>query len=290
MPEFKTIQDLIQLAENKNTSMGQIVLEWEAESAEKPVEEIRTRMRNYWQVMKQSIEQGLTQKIRSVTGLTGGDAKRMMDSKARIICENMKGAIARGLAVAEVNAAMKKIVAAPTAGSSGIIPATLSVTAEKLGVSEKQVIQALFTASGVGVVIANNATISGAEGGCQAECGVASAMAAAAVTELAGGTPKQAGHAIAIALTNTLGLVCDPVAGLVEIPCIMRNVIGVVNALISAEMALAGIRSVIPVDEVILALDDVSKRLPEELKETACGGLAITPTGLRIKEEFLGKE
>lgn len=290
MPEFKKIEDLIQLAENKNTSIGQIVLEWEAESAEKPVEEIWNKMENYWQVMKQSIEEGLTQEIRSVTGLTGGDAKRMKNSKARIICETMKGAIARALAVAEVNAAMKKIVAAPTAGSSGIIPAALSVTAEKLGVSEKQVIQALFTASGVGVVIANNATISGAEGGCQAECGVASAMAAAAITELAGGTPKQIGHAIAVALKNMLGLVCDPVAGLVEIPCIKRNVIGVVNALVSAEMALAGIKSIIPVDEVVLALDDVSKRLPEELKETACGGLAITPTGLKIKEKFLRKE
>lgn len=290
MPEFKTIKDLIQLAENKKVSMGQIILEWEAESAEKPKEEIWNKMKDYWQVMRQSIKQGLTQDIKSVTGLTGGDAKRMANSKALIICDIMKEAIARAIAVAEVNAAMKKIVAAPTAGSSGIIPAALSITAEKLGISERQVIQALFTASGVGVVIANNATISGAEGGCQAECGVASAMAAAATAELAGGTPRQIGHAIAIALKNMLGLVCDPVAGLVEIPCIKRNVIGVVNALVSAEMALVGIKSTIPVDEVIFALDDVSKRLPEELKETACGGLAITPTGLKIKEEFLKKD
>ena len=290
MPEFKTIQDLIQLAENKKTSIGQVTLEWEAESAEKPKEEIWSKMKTYWQVMKQSIKQGLTQDIRSVTGLTGGDAKRMAGSKALVICDNMKKPIARAIAVAEVNAAMKKIVAAPTAGSSGIIPAALSVMTEKLGISEKQVVEALFTASGVGVVIANNATISGAEGGCQAECGVASAMAAAATVELAGGTPKQIGHAVAIALKNMLGLVCDTVAGLVEIPCIKRNVIGVVNALVSAEMALAGIKSAIPVDEVIFALNDVSKRLPEELKETACGGLAITPTGLKIKEEFLGKD
>lgn len=287
--DFKSIQDLIQLAEEKKTSIGSLVLDWEAETAEKPREEIWSKMNYYWQAMKQSMEEGTTQDIRSVTGLTGGDAKLMAYTEAKIICESMKRAVARAMAVAEVNAAMKKIVAAPTGGSSGIIPAALSVAVERLEVSEDKVVQAMFTAAAIGMVIANNASISGAEGGCQAECGVASAMASSAIVELAGGTPEQVGHAAAISLKNILGLVCDPVAGLVEVPCIKRNVIGVVNALVSAEMALAGIRSVIPIDEVISALEDVSKRMAVELRETAGGGLATTPTGRRIRNEVQKK-
>ncbi|MCW3975310.1 MAG: L-serine ammonia-lyase, iron-sulfur-dependent, subunit alpha [Candidatus Bathyarchaeota archaeon] len=287
--EFRKIQDLIRLAKNKKSSIGKIVIEFEAKSSEKSKKEIWKKMENNWRVMKQSIDHGLTRDIRPITGLTGGNAKRIANANLKIIDDTMKKAISRALSVAEGNASMKKIVAAPTAGSSGIIPAAITVTIEKLKIPEENAVQALFTAASVGLVIANNATISGAEGGCQSECGVASAMAAAAVVELAGGSPDQVGHAVAIALKNMLGLVCDPVAGLVEVPCIKRNVIGVVNALVSAEMALAGIESIIPVDEVILALDDVSKRMPLELKETACGGLAITPTGKRIKEKFIGK-
>lgn len=287
--EFRKIQDLIRLAKNKRSSIGKIVIEFEAKISEKSEKEIWKKMENNWRVMKQSIDHGLTQDIRPLTGLTGGNAKRIANANLKIIDDTMKKAISRALSVAEGNASMKKIVAAPTAGSSGIIPAAITVTIEKLKIPEKNAVRALFTAASVGLVIANNATISGAEGGCQSECGVASAMAAAAVVELAGGSPDQVGHAVAIALKNMLGLVCDPVAGLVEVPCIKRNVIGVVNALVSAEMALAGIKSIIPVDEVILALDDVSKRMPLELKETACGGLAITPTGKRIKEKFIGK-
>jgi L-serine dehydratase len=243
-------------------------------------------MKEYWTVMKQSMEQGLFQDIESVSGLTGGDAKRVNNTRPMLISRTLQQAIARSLAVGEVNASMKKIVAAPTAGSSGIIPAALYVTLEKLRLPEDRAIDALFTASGIGVVIASNATLSGAEGGCQAECGVASAMAAAAIVDSAGGTPRQVGEAVALSLKNILGLVCDPVAGLVEIPCIKRNVIGVVNAIVSAELALAGVQSKIPVDEVIIALDDVSKRLPPELKETSCGGLAITPTAKAIRSKI----
>lgn len=279
MIEFRTIQDLIDLAEQRHESIGQVVLQWESESSEQPISTLQQKMRGYWEVMKQSMEQGLTQDIRSVTGLTGGDAKRVIRTQPTIIGGAVHHAIGRSLAVAEVNASMKKIVAAPTAGSSGIIPAAVYVTMDTLHLSEDNALNALFTASGIGVVIANHAPISGAEGGCQAECGVASAMAAAAIVEMAGGTPPQVGNAVAISLKNVLGLVCDPVAGLVEVPCIKRNVIGVVNAIVSAELALAGVQSVIPVDEVVMALNDVSKRLPRELKETACGGLAITPTG-----------
>jgi L-serine dehydratase len=287
--EFKKIQDLIRLAKNKRTSIGKTVIEFEIKSSEKSEKEIWKKMEKNWQVMKQSIDHGLTKDIKPITGLTGGNAKLFANAKLRILDDTMKKAISRALSVAEGNASMKKIVAAPTAGSSGIVPAAISVTIEKLKIPEEKAVQALFTAASVGLVIANNATISGAEGGCQSECGVASAMAAAAVVELVGGSPDQVGHSVAIALKNMLGLVCDPVAGLVEVPCIKRNVIGVVNALVSAEMALAGIKSIIPVDEVILALDDVSKRMPLELKETACGGLAITPTGKKIKEKFIGK-
>ncbi len=287
--EFKKIQDLIRLAENEKTSIGDIVLKHETKFSEKSKEEIWDRMKNCWEIMKKSVGYGLIQEIKPISGLTGGNAKRMANAKTKIIDDVMKKAIYRALAVAEGNASMKRIVAAPTAGSSGIVPAAITVTIEKLKIPEENAIQALFTAAGIGLVIANNASISGSEGGCQSECGVASAMAAAALVDLMGGTSDQVGHAVAIALKNMLGLVCDPVAGLVEIPCIKRNGIGVVNAIVSAEMALAGIKSIIPVDEVILALDDVSKRMPTELKETACGGLAITPTGKKIKEKFLGK-
>jgi L-serine dehydratase len=287
MIEFRTIQDLIDLANHRNASIGRIVLLWESESSEKPIEILQQKMHEYWTVMKQSMEHGLSQDIRSVSGLTGGDAKRVHTTKPTLISSTLQHAIARSLAVAEVNASMKKIVAAPTAGASGIIPGALYVTLEKLQLPTESAIEALFTASGIGVVIANHASISGAEGGCQAECGVASAMAAAAIVELIGGVPRQVGEAVALSLKNVLGLVCDPVAGLVEVPCIKRNVIGVVNAIVSAELALAGVQSVIPVDEVIIALNDMSKRLPPELKETACGGLAITPTARALQSKVL---
>ena len=286
MIEFRTIQDLIDLASQQKKPIGSIVLQWEAESSEKSRVILRQKMKQYWIVMEQSMTQGLTHDIQSMTGLTGGDARRVNTTRPTIISNTLQQAIARSLAVAEVNASMMKIVAAPTAGSSGIIPAALYVTLNKLHLPEDRVIEALFTASGIGVVIANHAPISGAEGGCQAECGVASAMATAAIVELAGGSPSQMGHAVAISLKNMLGLACDPVAGLVEIPCIKRNVIGVVNAIISAELALAGVQSRIPVDEVIQALNDVSKRLPPELKETSCGGLAVTPTGRALKAKL----
>jgi L-serine dehydratase len=286
MIEFSTIQDLIDLATQHKKTIGYIVLQWESESSEKPIDILRQKMKEYWIVMEQSMTHGLTHDIQSMTGLTGGDARRVNTTRPTLISDTLQQAIARSLAVAEVNASMKKIVAAPTAGSSGIIPAALYITLNKLHLPEDRVIEALFTAAGIGVVIANHAPISGAEGGCQAECGVASAMATAAVVELAGGSPSQMGHAVALSLKNMLGLVCDPVAGLVEIPCIKRNVIGVVNAIVSAELALAGVQSVIPPDEVIQALNDVSKRLPIELRETACGGLAITPTGRALKTKF----
>ena len=207
------------------------------------------------------------------------------------ICGRLFGsAMVKALAVSELNAAMGKIVAAPTAGSCGIIPAAVLTMQEEHHLSEDITVRALFTASAIGMVIAQNASISGAEGGCQAECGSASAMAAAALVEMAGGTPQQVSHACAIALKNILGLVCDPVAGLVEIPCIKRNAMGTANAFVAAELALAGIESAIPADEVIVAMKRIGDLLPVSLKETADGGLADTPTARKLQEQVFGKQ
>ena len=200
----------------------------------------------------------------------------------------LSGALYRALAVSELNASMGRIVAAPTAGSCGILPAAVLTMEKDRGCSEKDCIMSLFTASAVGMIIANNASLAGAEGGCQAECGSAAAMAAAAITELAGGTPEMAGHAVAIALKNILGLVCDPVAGLVEIPCIKRNASGVAGAFVAAELALAGIESAIPADEVIWAMKKVGDAMSPALKETAEGGLAATPTGKKLHDQVFG--
>ena len=190
------------------------------------------------------------------------------------------------IAVAEGNVAMGRIVAAPTAGSCGILPAVLLSVGERLNSSQDDLVRALFTAAGFGIVIAKKAGISGAVGGCQAECGSASGMAAAVAVELAGGTPEQSGHACAIALKNSLGLVCDPVAGLVEVPCVKRNAGGAANALAAADLALAGVKSVIPIDEVILAMHQVGQSMPASLRETAEGGLAASATARRIAQEL----
>lgn len=202
----------------------------------------------------------------------------------------MTGAMARALAVSEYNAAMGKIVAAPTAGSCGIMPGCLVSVMKERNISREKVIEGMFTAAGFGMVIAKRASVSGAQGGCQAECGSAAAMTAAAMVEMMNGSPKQAADACAIALKNQLGLVCDPVAGLVEIPCIKRNVAGIMVAFSSADMALAGIESRIPADEVIDAMKEVGDSLPCALKETAQGGLANTPTAKRMKESVFGTQ
>lgn len=198
----------------------------------------------------------------------------------------MVRAMARAISSSEVNAAMGKIVACPTAGSCGILPAVIISAGEKLNKSEEELVNALFTASGVGIIIAKNATLSGAEGGCQAECGSAAAMASAAVVEMMGGTVEQALDAAAIVIKNILGLVCDPVAGLVEVPCAKRNIAGTVNALTTADIVMSGVKSMIPFDEVVWAMYKVGKQLSPELRETALGGIAITPTALKLKKEI----
>lgn len=287
---FKSVGQMVKLAEEKGCPISTVVLEKEAQDKEMSVEQLRQQMERNWSVMVEAMERGLKEDISSVSGLTGGDAKKLyqahLSGTGLLSGDPVMLAVARALAVAEVNAAMGRIVAAPTAGSCGIIPGVLATVAELKDSSRAQIIDSLFTAAGIGAVIAQNASISGAEGGCQAECGSAAAMAAGAAVELAGGKPSQVAHAAAIALKNILGLVCDPVAGLVEVPCIKRNAMGAANAMLAANLALVGIESKIPVDEVIMAMKEVGDSLPATLKETACGGLANTPTA-RILERQL---
>lgn len=251
------------------------------------------RMKKNLQVMKKSSEEGMNKEVISVSGLIGGDAIKLANyakNGKSLTGEFMIKAMARALSCSEVNAAMGRIVAAPTAGSCGILPAVIISAAEKLGKNDEAMIEALFTATAIGILIAKNATLSGAEGGCQAECGSAAAMGSAAVVEMMGGTPKMAMDAAAIVIKNILGLVCDPIAGLVEAPCAKRNVAGTVSSLTTADLVMSGVNSLIPLDDAILAMYRVGKQLPCELRETAMGGLATTPTGIALKEKILGKK
>ncbi|GAB6173634.1 L-serine ammonia-lyase, iron-sulfur-dependent, subunit alpha [Paradesulfitobacterium aromaticivorans] len=283
-------EDLVHQAEKKNLKIGQVVILDQSEQLEQTEAELRRRMAENLQVMRDSVRIGLTGERKSLSGMVGGDAAKVEARRARgesLVGDTVTKAIARALAVSEVNASMGKIVAAPTAGSSGVLPAVLLTVEEVYQAAEDDVITALFTAAGLGVVIADRANVSGAEGGCQAEIGSATAMAAAAAVELAGGTPRAGAYAAAIALKSMLGLVCDPVAGLVEVPCVKRNATGATLALAAAEMALAGVKSAIPLDEVIDTMEAVGRQMPCALRETAQGGLAITPTGRRVHADFL---
>lgn len=289
MISYMSIQELIEKSTLEGKRLSEMILEDQAEVLGQSQMELYRKMQERLGVMRESLEKGLSQINKSFSGMVGGDSQLLQEAMAKgklLGGQVLDGAILKAIAIAEVNAAMGRIVAAPTAGSCGILPGVLLTAAEKLNSSEEDLVNALFTASGVGIVIAKNAGISGAVGGCQAECGSASGMAAAAVVEMAGGTPEQCGHACAIAMKNILGLVCDPVAGLVEVPCVKRNAAGAANALVAIDLALAGIKSVIPVDEVILAMYQIGQSMPVTLKETALGGLAVTPTGCRLAKEL----
>ena len=288
--KYDSLRALVERAEAEQTAISELVIRDEAAELECSCEEVFERMRRNLQVMRESVVSGMERDVRSTSGLTGGDAWKM----SQRLDHNITGrifvsALTKAIAVSETNACMGRIVAAPTAGSCGILPACLLTVLEEQDIPKDTAVRALFTASAVGMVIARNATIAGAEGGCQAECGSASAMAASALVELCGGTPRMAEHACAIALKNVLGLVCDPVAGLVEIPCIKRNAMGTANAFTAAEMALAGIESKIPADEVIWSMKKIGDSMHSDLKETARGGLAATPTGKILTEKVFGK-
>lgn len=287
---MRAYEDWVVEAEAKGLKIYKVVLQNQIDELEQSEQALLERMSKNLKVMRESVNVGLSGKRRSVSGLVGGDAAKVEERRrtgVSLLGEHMSGAMAKALAVAEVNASMGKIVAAPTAGSCGVLPAVLLTVEEILHPDEKELLGALFTAAGLGMIITERANVSGAEGGCQAEIGSAAAMAAAAAVELAGGSPRQTAHGAAIALKSMLGLVCDPVAGLVEVPCVKRNATGAMIALTAAEMALAGVKSAIPIDEVIDTMAEIGRQMSCSLKETAQGGLAITPTGRKIRADFL---
>lgn len=291
MLNYESISELWKTAEAQHVPVSALVLEDQAAQLEQPQEALIRQMEQNLTVMLEAIENGSKADVKSTSGLTGGDAyklKRTIDEGKHLCGDLISNAIQMAVAVSEINAAMGKIVAAPTAGSCGILPGALGALLKVAGVPRDKAVLSLFTAGAVGMVIANKASIAGASGGCQAECGTASAMAAACIVELMGGTPEMISHAIAITIKCILGLVCDPVAGLVEIPCIKRNASGVTLAFTAAEMALAGIKSAIPADETIEALKRVGDGLPASLRETAEGGLAVTPSGQAFTKQVFG--
>ena len=284
MLEYSSIAELCRAAEQAGSTISQTALADQAEQMEQPADVLYQRMADSLGVMRDAVRAGMDPELRSTSGLTGA----RYAERGGITGTFLNRAVARAIAVSEYNAAMGKVVAAPTAGSCGILPGTIVSMLEEGLCDERAAVMALFTAGAIGMVIAQQASIAGAQGGCQAECGSASAMAAAALVELCGGTPAQSAHACAMAIKNQLGLVCDPVAGLVEIPCIKRNVSGIAIAFTAAEMALAGIESKIPADECIQAMRAVGDSMPCALKETAQGGLAMTPTGIELKRKVFG--
>ncbi len=288
---FYTIEELVQQAENQcGGSVAELMIQTEIEMTRRSREEILSLMTRNLSVMKSSIVDGLSES-KSLSGLTGGDAAKLdyyIKSGKTLSDTSVLSAARNAIAVNELNAKMGLVCATPTAGSAGCLPAVIGVASEKLGLSEQEELDFLFTAGAFGLVIANNASISGAEGGCQAEVGSASAMSAAALTMAAGGTAYQASQAICFVIKNMLGLICDPVAGLVEVPCVKRNAMGASFALVAADMALAGIESKIPADEVIDAMYQVGASLPTAFRETAEGGLATTPTGRKLAQRIFG--
>lgn len=289
---FYTIEELVnQAVEKHNGSIADLMVATEMETSGRSREDIREIMSRNLQVMKESVVNGLTAD-KSISGLTGGDALKMdtyLKSGNTLSDTTILSAVRNAMAVNELNAKMGIVCATPTAGSSGCLPAVLSTAIDKLQLNNDQQLDFLFTAGAFGLVIGNNASISGAEGGCQAEVGSASAMSAAALVMAAGGTAFQASQAVAFVIKNMLGLICDPVAGLVEVPCVKRNALGSSFAMVAADMALAGIESQIPVDEVIDAMYQVGSALPTAFRETAEGGLAATPTGKRFSKEIFGE-
>ena len=289
---LESMQEIFDAIEKTNQPFWRVVLATDMEEREVTEAASMERMRFTWQAMLDSVESYQGER-RSVSGLVGGDGARVRDYAAKektLSGDYLTEVIATALSVGESNACMCKIVAAPTAGACGVLPAVLVPLYKRGDLEEEEVLKALYVASGIGAVIAFRACIAGAAGGCQAEIGSASAMAAGALTALRGGDAEQIGNAVAMALKNLMGLVCDPVAGLVEVPCVKRNVVGAVNAISCADMALAGVTSRIPVDQVIDCMGDVGHRMPEEFRETALGGLAVTPFGQSVKEKMLKGE
>ena len=288
--KYNSLSAVADLAIENNMSIAELVIKEQAESMGLSEAEIKAKMLERYNIMKKAKAEGLKEGLVSVSGLTGGDAFKLYKYRENgiNICGNIftKG-LSYALAVNEYNAAMGKIVATPTAGSCGILPAAMITMQEEHGFCDEEIVEAMFTASAVGMVVATIANVSGAEGGCQAECGSAAAMSAAAICELFKAGPKACINAVAITFKNVLGLVCDPVAGLVEVPCVKRNASGVATAFMAAQLAISGIESKIPVDETILTMKSVGDKMCSSLKETAEGGLAVTPCGCALSKKLM---
>lgn len=286
---YQTIGELLRLADTNGTALWDPVLRNECHITGMSEEEVFLRLDERYEVMLRSANRALENSLETAGGLIGGAASRQYaySLEAGSVCGGfLNRMMALALSCSEVNASMGKICAAPTAGACGILPAVLISVGERYQLDRRAILEGLLTASGIGAIITSNATVSGAEGGCQAECGVAAAMGAAAAAQMAGGSNLAAANAVSFALINCMGLICDPVAGLVQVPCAQRNASQAVNAVLSADMALAGMRSVIPPDEVVEAMFKVGKMLPRELRETALGGIAATVTAKRIAKRI----
>lgn len=279
--EFRNGAELLELCAREDCLISQVMRRRECEQGEAAPDRVEARMARALEIMRESATQPLKTPVRSMGGLIGGEAKRLAThaAKKKALCGPvLQRAIIYAMAVLEVNASMGLIVAAPTAGSSGVVPGLLLALQDEYHISDERLLDSLFNAGAVGYLAMRNATVAGAVGGCQAEVGVAAAMAASAAVELMGGTPKQSLDAASTVMMNMLGLVCDPVGGLVEYPCQSRNAAGVANALVAAELALSGVPQLIPFDEMLAAMYNVGRRLPAELRETALGGCAVTPS------------
>src|SRR6478609_146269 len=285
---FKSLADAIREAEARNTTLSAVALSAESEDSGRTVDDIRSALQRALDVMRSAVGQGMTGDLYSASGLVGGDAAKLRTGPAGPLAGTpFRDVLARALAVQEVNAAMGVIVAAPTAGGAGVLPAVLTGLAAARSIPDDAVVDALAVAGLIGAVIAERASLSGAEGGCQAETGAAAAMAAGAAVEMLGGKPSQVGHGAALAMQGTLGLVCDPLGGFVELPCVFRNATGSAIALTGIELALAGVEFRIPVDEVIDVMGQIGREMDVRYRETAGGGLAATPTGRRLAREKL---
>lgn len=284
---FESLLDAVNAAESQDLSLGELALRTEASEGLRSRDEVESGLHRALEVMRGAVERGLVGDLHSVSGLVGGDAERLSRARGPLAGTVFTDALAAALAVQEVNAAMGVIVAAPTAGGAGVLPGVLLGLAKHQRSADVDLVRALACAGLIGAVVAVRASLSGAEGGCQAETGAAAAMAAGAGVELLGGTPRQVMHAVSVTMQGTLGLICDPLGGLVEVPCVYRNATGAAMALAGIEMALAGIEFPIPADEVVDTMGQIGREMDVRYRETAGGGLAATPTGRRLARERL---
>ncbi|MBF8435733.1 L-serine ammonia-lyase, iron-sulfur-dependent, subunit alpha [Halanaerobiaceae bacterium Z-7014] len=283
---YRSVKELFQLAEEFDGDLVEAIIKVESFTTDKTETEIKAKMQENLEVMRKAIEDGKAEDIKSPSGLVGGEASKLEGFQSSWNTGIHQQAAVNAIAVGGVNACMGRVVASPTAGASGIVPAVIFAIAEENNISDDKLVESLFVAAALGRVVAKKATLAGAAGGCQAECGVGAGMAAGAAVYLGNGSKEMIGHGFSLALKNLLGLVCDPVAGLVEVPCVKRNGFAASHAITAATMALAGIESKIPADDVILAMKDIGDQLPLSLKETSEGGLAITEAGLEIKRNL----